>query len=168
MHESITIRPLLPEDLAEVTRIQEECYRDDLIEAADSFAAKISAKPSFCFIAEHEGEAQGYVIALPWISGKTLELDSSDYAVPANADCVYIHDVAVCPPARSFGAAGLLLDAVLNAAERAGFKKTCLVAVQGAASYWERHGFEVSTLEASSHQKLAKYGDGARYMVRKN
>ena len=168
MQELITIRPLLPEDLAEVTRIQEECYRDDLIEASDSFAAKISARPGFCFMAEQEGVAQGYVIALPWVSGQTLELDSSDYAVPANADCIYVHDVAVCPPARSLGAAGQLLETVINAAEENGFKRICLVAVQGAASYWHRHGFEVVTLDAAAHQKLARYGDGARYMVRRN
>lgn len=166
MQKSVSIRPLLPEDLAEVTRIQEVCYRDDLIEAAKSFASKISARPSFCFIAEQGNVALGYVIALPWVSGKTLELDSSDYVVPAHADCVYIHDVAVCPPARSLGTAGLLLETVINAAEESGFKQICLVAVPGASSYWHRHGFEVGLLDTAAHQKLAKYGDGAQYMVR--
>ena len=162
----IEIRPLLVADLAQVTRIQEECYRDELIESADSFAAKISARPSFCFIAEQHGVAQAYVVALPWIFGKTLELDSASYVAPANADCIYIHDVAVCPAARSSGVAGLLLDTVLDAAGKSNFNQVCLVAVQGAMLYWQRHGFEIAVLGEEAQQKLIRYGDGARYMVK--
>lgn len=165
MKNTIQIKQLTGSELEDITRIQRECYPDDLIESAESFAAKISAHPDFCFMVIQDNVAKAYIIALPWIAGKMLELDSSKYKVPPEADCVYIHDIAVAPAARSFGVSRKLLNAVLDAALEKGYKRVCLVAVEGAEAYWERHGFEVWQADAELRNKLAAYGESATYMT---
>src|SRR5690606_331761 len=160
------IRRLSPNDLEHVSRIQQECYSGRFIEPADSFAAKLSAAPDFCYLAVHNNTPVGYVVALPWVFGDIPDLGGLEYAVPEHADGLYIHDIAVAPAARQEGVARELLNAVLNAARLKGYRGVFLVAIKGASSYWERHGFQAVQVDGRLKHGLSAYGEGAVYMMK--
>lgn len=160
------IRGMSQSDLPAISRIQRECYSEAILESVDSFSAKLSTSPHFCFSAVQGQLVVGYVVSLPWVFGEIPELDGSEYSVPPNADGLYIHDMAVTPSARDLGAAKHMLNAVLDTASQRGYKRIFLVAIQGASSYWMRHGFEVVPAGASLKRDLSAYGREAVYMAR--
>lgn len=160
------IRRLSTKDLADVARIQRECYSGHFIESVESFAAKLSAHADFSFVAESGGVAVGYVVAFPWTFGEVPELGGLDYTPAPDTDSLYLHDLAVIPDARSSGAAQRLFDAVLGAARSAGIRRIFLVAIGTASRYWRRHGFEAVAADEALERRLAGYGEGATYMAR--
>lgn len=157
---------MLHADLADVSRIQQACYSPEICESESSFAAKLIASPDFCFMAVKGELTAGYVVAVPWAFGEILDLDGEDYSAAAEADSLCIHDMAVSPAARKLGSAQYLLDAVLDAAQHKGYKRIFLVAVQGAAGYWQRHGFNVVAVGRKLQNELSGYGEGAVYMAK--
>ncbi|HLU34882.1 MAG TPA: GNAT family N-acetyltransferase [Thermomicrobiales bacterium] len=160
------IRRLSTKDLADVARIQRECYSGHFIESVESFAAKLSAHADFSFVAESGGVAVGYVVAFPWTFGEVPELGGLDYTPAPDTDSLYLHDLAVIPAARRSGAADRLFDAVLGAARSAGLERIFLVAIGTASRYWRRHGFEVVEVDEMLERRLEGYGAGATYMAR--
>ncbi len=166
MRARMEIRILSQPDLPGISRIQGECYSQDILESLDSFSAKLCAAPEFCFMAVHGEQAVGYAVALPRIFGDIPDLNSVEHSVSSNADSLCIHDLAVSPSARRVGIASQLLKAVLDAARERGYKRIFLVAIQGASSYWQRHGFEALQVDESLKRGLSAYGKGATYMVR--
>jgi len=159
------IREMSQSDLPSVSRIQRECYSESILESEDSFSAKLSASPDLCFVAVQGELLVGYVIALPWVFGEIPDLDGAEYSVPPNADSLCIHDMAVTPSARDVGAAKQMLNTVLGTANHMGYKQVFLVAIQGASSYWMRHGFEVVPAGNSLKRDLSAYGQEAVYMA---
>lgn len=114
-----------------------------------------------------QGErAVGYLVALPWLYGSIPDLNGLDYAIPPNADGLYIHDIAVSRGARNSGVAEQLLGTLLQSGREKGYKQAFLVAVQGAASYWQRHGFEAVKPDVDLRRSLLAYGTDATYMAR--
>lgn len=164
----IQVRKLSPSDLECVARIQQACYSGKFIEPADSFAAKLSVAPHFCFLAVHNKTPVGYVVALPWMFGDIPDLGGLEYAVPEHADGLYIHDIAVAPAARRMGVARQLLNGVLEAARREEYRGVFLVAIKGASSYWIRYGFRAVEVEGGAKRSLSAYGEGAVYMTKVN
>ncbi|WP_280569614.1 GNAT family N-acetyltransferase [Chromohalobacter sp. 296-RDG] len=160
------IRKISQTDFMDISRIQRECYSEDLLESVGSFSAKLSANSDFSFIAVQNEMFVGYVMALPWIYGELLDLDGVDYSVPVDADSLCIHDIAVSRKARNAGAAKYLLNAVLESAKSRGYRQLFLVAVQGASSYWKRQGFEAVQVSEELKHHLSAYGEGAEYMTR--
>ena len=71
-----------------------------------------------------------------------VPLDHLRTGLPENADCIYLHDVAVGVPYRSRGLAKQLIDAILDLGEQMRLYKFALVAVQDSESFWEQWGFE--------------------------
>lgn len=159
-------RLLSPADIGEICRLQEVCYSADFHESPRSLLAKVLAAPQSCFLACREGRAVAYILALPWKAGEPIALDSACCSIPQAADCMYIHDMAVGPSARGGGAGRQLLERVHAVAERLSLRRHCLVAVQGAASFWERHGFRRQEAGSGIDSCLARYGPDAVYMER--
>jgi predicted N-acetyltransferase YhbS len=162
----MNIRRASEVDLQAITRIQGECYSGYFIESADSFAAKLSADSEFSFMAVQGDHPVAYVVAFPWIFGDVPELNGLEYAIPQNADGLYLHDISVSPLARKSGIAKRLLNTVLNEGNAKGYKQVFLVAIHGAASYWSRYGFKAVQADAGLQQRLSPYGEGATYMAR--
>jgi GNAT superfamily N-acetyltransferase len=132
-------------------------------ERDEVFAERIRLCPAGCLVYGQGGDVLGYVISHPWRRFAPPALDGLVGALPTDADCWFIHDLALAPPARGRGVVALAL-AELDGLARA-FPVTCLVAVGEAADYWRRHGFEDrSTPQLAA--KLAGYGPGALYMER--
>lgn len=160
------IRRMSPSDLPQVLRIQGECYDKGILESVDSFSAKLSAVPEFCFIALQGEKAVGYVISLPWAFGGIPALNGTEYTVPASADSLCIHDLAVAPTARKAGVARHLLEAVFDTARHQRYRQIFLVAVQGASSFWKCQGFEIMQADEMLQRSLSAYGADAEFMVK--
>lgn len=166
VYPDVKIRRMSPSDLPEVSRIQRECYSESLLETVDSFSAKLSVAPDFCFMAVQGDLVVGYVVSLPWVFGEVPDLNGAEYPVPPNSDSLCIHDMAVTPTARKAGAAKHMLDAVLDIAKHRGYKRISLVAIQGASSYWMRHGFKIVHAGELLKSDLSSYGQEAVYMAK--
>ena len=160
------IRNMLSEDLVEVFRIQSECFKADLAESNESIITKFRESSEYCFVAVKDSKILGYTLALPMRTGEILPLNDTEYTIPADADSIYLHDMAVSPSARKLGVAPALMNALFEVAKMKGFATTYLIAVSGAATYWSRHGFEAVEVDEVMKQSLAKYGDDAVYMVK--
>jgi len=123
-----------------ILRLQALCYEANYLESRRSFEVKILVSPS-CFGA-FDGDAMlGYALAFPWSTHTPVPLSCEWLELPPQPTCLYIHDVAIDPSARGTGLGGALVDVLYAEAQRLDVAFVELVAVQGAASYWERLGF---------------------------
>ena len=109
--------------------------------------------------------AVGYGLAHPWRCDDVPAIDRLLGAVPPDATCLFLHDVAILPEARGAGASRAFVDHVVRIARQEGLASLALVSVSGTEGLWRRRGFLPSHAAAPSAQ-LGPYGDGAVYMVR--
>jgi len=164
--DPFSIRRLHAGDMPAVMRIQAACYTQIVPESHASMAAKVDAAPLTCFLAQAGDAAVGYLIAVPVAYPRLPALDAPTYAVPPDADTLYLHDLAVAPAGRGTGAAQALVRVVLEAGQAAGLRRACLVAIQDSVAFWQRFGFApVHAPDAQVAEKLSSYGAGARLMV---
>jgi ribosomal protein S18 acetylase RimI-like enzyme len=83
-------------------------------------------------------------------------------------DTLYLHDLAVLPGLAGQGLGRALLETAWRSALGRGLAQSALVAVPGAQGFWERRGYAVHALrDADQRERLAGYGEGARYMLRR-
>ena len=155
--------PLQETDIDEVARIAEEIH-PTLPERVEVFAEKARLFPHGCFKLECDGNMMGYALSHPWKLYAIPPLNEFLRELPANADCIYLHDVAVLPPARGRGAAGIFIDRITAVARRMHVFHLACVSVYGTDALWSRFGFRIVTFDDIS-AKLASYGDSAKYMV---
>lgn len=161
----VQLKPLQTEHMADVLRIQDYCYTEIEPESLESLQAKILASPNTCLIAESSEGAVGYLIAVPIIYPHLPTLNAPTFELPADADTLYIHDLAVDSTGRGKGVAQALVRASINAAKSSGLSRACLVAIQNSQRFWEQFGFEVVAEPADEFTaKLASYGAGAQLM----
>ena len=142
---SITVRPILATDITHIIDIQRDVYEVRYHESPDSFTAKVNTAASSCFGAWYEGAMAGYLVAMPVSADGAIELDSTDApAVPlAEADAIYIHDVAVLPKYQGLGVADVMLVHLYETAIRHRIEHFRLVSVQNSREFWESRGFRV-------------------------
>ena len=161
----IQLSLLRREHMADVLRIQDYCYTEIEPESLESLQAKILASPSTCLIAESSESAVGYLIAVPIIYPHLPTLNAPTFELPADADTLYIHDLAIHGAGRGKGVAQALVRASIDAAKRSGLSRACLVAIQNSQSFWEQFEFEVVAEPADEFTaKLASYGADAQLM----
>ncbi|EPE0461780.1 GNAT family N-acetyltransferase [Pseudomonas aeruginosa] len=91
-----------------------------------------------------------------------------DFTEVTQADCLYLHDMAVSSDARGQGVAQQLLAAAEQQARQCSLSALTLVAVQNSASYWQQRGFHpVTALTSQAIQNLASYtGQQAQYLAK--
>jgi len=166
MQTVIDIRMMAAADLSAVLEIQAVCYTELTPESKESLHAKLRASPSTCFIASLAGDTVGYLFALPWESSNPPILNAETCRLPSSPDCLYLHDLAVTPRARRFGAGRALVEAFLTRLSASGLGRASLIAVQSSAPYWERYGFRAVSPSAPLKARLATYGEGVEYMER--
>lgn len=146
--------------------LQTVCFPELAPESESSLKAKLLASPSTCFVAESGHRLMGYLITHPWTSKLPPEHNASKCDVPANADCLYVHDLSVHPDARGTGASKALLDHFFQRCEEYPFNLSALIAVQNSKGFWRKHGFEIEEPNDDIKKKLASYGTDAHYMMR--
>lgn len=162
MPKLLQIRQLETGDIDAVLAIQTACYPAHLIESAEALLAKSRLSPSSCWLAYENDRPLGYLFSHPWQGKIPPALDFPLACLPDQADCFFLHDLAIHPVARGCGAADKLLRHAMQWARAQRFSWTMLVAVQGSQSFWQRYGFSALAAAAPALQeKLAGYEPGA-------
>jgi N-acetylglutamate synthase-like GNAT family acetyltransferase len=151
-------------DAADIARLS-KAHLGLYAEGVEVFDERIRLAPEGCYVLEADGAIIGYFTSHPWLRQKPPALHQMLEQIPGDADCWYVHDVAVDPAGRGGGAVAQIIDRVLADAARLGYRVAMLVAVSGADGYWSKLGFEDVTTEAL-RKKLRDYGDDAVYMER--
>lgn len=130
------------------------------------FAERLALYPAGCLIAERDGRPVGYAVLHPGRLGVPPPLDSPLGALPADADCLYLHDVALLPDTRGLGLGEGALRHARALAVAAGYPLLALTSTPPARGYWERLGFaEYRDGGPVLAAKLTSYGGGMTYMV---
>jgi GNAT superfamily N-acetyltransferase len=166
-------------DLAAIAAIAEAVH-PNLAERPEVFAEKLALFSQGCFVLVRDGGGAagegadagsagvgvlGYAFAHPWRLNTVPKLDAFLTGLPENADCLFLHDVAVKPQARGQGAAAALVALLADLAEARGLRALALTAVYGSGRHWARLGFAPAGNDDIAAQ-LKCYGD-AQYMVRR-
>lgn len=160
-----SIRPARRGDLDAILQIQARCYTAIVPESPRSMGAKLAAAPASCFVAGlADGTPVAYLLALPWHFDDPPHLDAPTCQPPADADTLYLHDLAVAPEARGGGTADALVGAFMAALTASRIGRASLIAIQGSAGWWSRHGFAPVAMTPALAERLAGYGSDACYM----
>ncbi|KAB2869509.1 MAG: GNAT family N-acetyltransferase [Bauldia sp.] len=157
-------RPMAASDLPQVEAIAaavHPAYPEDGAVPAE----RLRLSPNGCFVLERQGGILGYVVSHPWYRFDPPKLDTLLGALPAPAGTWYIHDLALVSAARGRGHAEAIVRRLVAEAERAGLPSLSLVAVNGSAPFWRRHGF-VAAGDGALREALASYDADAVFMVR--
>lgn len=129
-------------------------------------AERLSLYPAGCLIAENgQGAVLGYAVSHPGQLGRPPALDSLLGRISPDADCLYLHDVALLPEARGLGLGESLVDLLRALGARSGFTLLALTAVNHSTPYWRRRGFSDYSGDEMLAAKLASYGGDAVYMI---
>ncbi len=155
---------MTPADVCEVDRIGQivhPAYPEDVAVLKE----RLRLFPTGCFVADARGELLGYAISHPSVMGKPAALNSLIGALPTDADCLFLHDIALTEASRGLGLGRSLLGRLKKAARDAGLARIALVSVNNSLGYWQAQGFRVFEADAALTAKLASYGEDAAYMV---
>ncbi len=130
------------------------------------FAERLALFPGGCFVLAARAGITGYLIAYPWTAGAIPPLNSLLGRLPATAEAVYLHDLALHPGVRGQGVAGPMIQRLADTLRLLSTRQIALVAVNGSAPFWERMGFAPVLGDPSFTAKLESYGSDATYMTR--
>ncbi len=119
-----------------------------------------------CFVAERANMILGYAIAHPSIIAKPAALNTVLPHLPTNADCVFLHDIALSEAARGSGLGRTFVPYLTEVARRHGFASLGLISVNNSLGFWQAQGFAILTPDETLAAKLATYGADAAYMRR--
>jgi N-acetylglutamate synthase-like GNAT family acetyltransferase len=86
-------------------------------------------------------------------------------ALDAEADCLFLHDIALTEASRGLGLGRSLLESLKAVAARHGFARLGLVSVNNSRAYWLAQGFRILEADAALKAKLASYEADAAYMT---
>lgn len=136
------IQLLRKTDLPSVLQIQANAYLPELNEKVEVFANKLELFPQGCVGVKAGNSLIAYAFAHPWIKEEPVPLNDYTYILPTHPDIFYIHDVAVLKEYYRMGIAHLLVNYLIDLAQRYKFKEFGLVAVQKTESFWEQFGFK--------------------------
>lgn len=160
----MTWRQMQPVDLDAVLAIASVVH-PLFPESRAVFADKLHLHADGALVLESAGRAVGYCLAHPWHRNQLPPLNTLLGTIPATADALYLHDLALLPEAHGAGAGAAAIAMSLARAAMLHLDRVCLVAVNGSMPYWARHGFVVID-SAALQAKLSSYGNEARFMVR--
>lgn len=162
-----SVRPLAHRHLSGLLAVQRACYGSAYLESAEVFAARLASPAQCSLVLTQGGRVCAYLAAFDSAHGRLTPLHGAFEPV-ARPDTLYLHDLAVLPGLSGQGLGRALLEAAWRSALGRGLAQSALVAVPGAQGFWERRGYAVHALgDADQRERLAGYGEGARYMLRR-
>lgn len=166
VRNGVTWRAMLDSDLPTVTAIAAEVH-PDYPESPAVFAERLRLFAQGCLIAaDVSGNVLGYAIAHPAVLGQPPALNSLLEGLSPQADCLYLHDVALTAATRQSGLGSALVDYISELSVAQGFVYAALMAVNNSAAYWQRRGFmPYAHADAALTQKIASYDSDAQYLV---
>ncbi|QIP09026.1 GNAT family N-acetyltransferase [Bradyrhizobium symbiodeficiens] len=157
-------RPAHASDLPAISAIAARIH-PDLPESPEVLAEKMRLCPDGCRLLVVGDEIAGYGLSHPWKQHRIPPLDGLLERLPEDADCLYIHDVAVLAESRGGVLRAYIAD-IEQLARASGLATLALVSVYATQPLWQRLGFRPVTADADLRAKLASYGEGATYMLR--
>ncbi|MCA0302854.1 MAG: GNAT family N-acetyltransferase [Proteobacteria bacterium] len=157
-------RAMTERDLSAVQALADAAH-PGLPERPEVLRDKLDHFPDGCLVLARGETVVGYAFAHPWRQGSLPKLDAPLGALPAQPDCLYVHDVVVAPAARGQGAAGACIARLVEVARARDLPALTLVSVYDTWPMWQRHGFRIAD-RPEMVAVLADYGPSARYMLR--
>ena len=170
---SFKIRPMIASDLSAIEVIQAEAYAGYFLESADVIAQRFNISPTTAWVAEREGDVCAYLVGYWSRVGKINPLNAA-FAHVENANCLYLHDLALLKATQGFGVGRKLIEAATDYALQQTAGAIALLSVQNSKAFWQGFGFsEFFDLDVQQKENLATYLDGnvdsndaAFYMVK--
>lgn len=167
MGAGFALRHVAEADLDAVMRVQALCYPPAMQEPRAVVLSRIRAAGGTSLVACGADGVCAYVFAYPSTLGAVTRLDSQ-FHVAAQPDTLYVHDLAVSPPALGRGLARALVARLLDAGRARGLAHSALVAVQDSEAFWTGLGYgQCAALDEDARAALATYPGSARYMTRR-
>jgi ribosomal protein S18 acetylase RimI-like enzyme len=162
-------RPMSAADLPPVWTIAEKVH-PAFPEEAEVFAERLRLYAAGCLVFRQGAAIVGYALSHPWRALDPPALNSRLGMLPRHPETYYIHDIALLPELRGSGAASMAVARMLAQAGKEKLATASLVAVNGSAGFWGRHGFRKTAFDkirdATLARKLRGYGNAAAFMVR--
>lgn len=154
--------------LEKVLQVQAQTFTKDLRESAEVFANRLTRFGTHFKVACLQEAIVGYMLCFPWKLGETPVNNRAFPDMLPEADCLYIHDIALLPEARGSGLARAMVDDAFAQAQAHGFPVVSLVAVAQSGLYWDKVGFVPCAAITADKQAqiIHSYGEGARLMVK--
>ncbi len=161
----LVIRQMHSVDLPAVIKLQDRCYSSALFESAELVKSRLLLHPQSCWVAMYQDKLWGYLFSYPAVRGQINAL-GQPFATYTDANCLYIHDLAVSSDARGQGVASTLLAQATAYALELELEALCLVSVQNSLPFWREKGFiDVTDLTEPAKAALASYSEQeATYM----
>ncbi len=161
----LVVRRMQTEDLPAALELQSQSYPEFLVESEQAFASRLDVAAPYCLVALLDGALAGYLLAHGW-PRQSPPAVGEILSRTAASEVLFIHDLAVGPAGRGMGIGRKLVQSAFEMAGRNGLQLAQLIAVEGAATYWENQGFTYAFTNPPLTNKVAKYGSKARWMER--
>jgi GNAT superfamily N-acetyltransferase len=142
-----------------------EIVHPDFPEDVAVMENRLALFPDGCFVAERNHMALGYAIAHPSVIAKPASLNTVLPHLPADADCLFLHDIALSEPARGLSLGRSFVPRLISVARHHGFTRLGLVSVNNSLGFWQAQGFAILTPDETLAAKLTTYSADAAYMV---
>ena len=167
---SFSIRLMSLSDLTAIEHIQAEAYAGYFLESSDVIAQRFQLSPSTAWVAERNGQVCAYLVGYWSKVGKINPLNAP-FTWVEDANCLYLHDLALLKVAQGFGVGKKLIHAATEYALGNSAQALALLSVQNSKEFGQGFGFsEFVCLENTQQENLNTYLDGsdsAFYMVKK-
>lgn len=167
---SFSIRSMSLNDLIAIEHIQAEAYAGYFLESVDVIAQRFQLSPSTAWVAEHNGQVCAYLVGY-WSNVGKINPLNAPFALVEDANCLYLHDLALLKVAQGFGVGKKLIHAAVEYASSNSAQALALLSVQNSKEFCQGFGFsEFVYLENIQQENLNTYLDGndsAFYMVKK-
>lgn len=160
-----SIRLMQEQDVSAVLAIQLEAYSPDLFESETVIRARLASAPQHAWVAEDDEGVCAYLFAYHSHVGKVTPLDG-DFCIPAQPDCLYLHDLAVARRAAGRRIGPALVREALGQARQQRLRFSALVSVQESSAFWNRMGYTEQQPNPEHAEHLFSYQVPATYMVR--
>ncbi|KAF2029748.1 hypothetical protein EK21DRAFT_67124 [Setomelanomma holmii] len=160
-------RKLELKDIESLMKIADQIH-SDLPERREVFAEHVQLFPKGCLalVDVETNQLCGYAISHPIRYRHPPALGSVMGELASNPEQYYVHDVAILAQYQGSGYAQQCIDELLAVAKP--YRTTGLVSAYGTTKFWTRHGFRAVDINTAMMRKLEGYGDGARWLERKN
>ena len=114
-----------------------------------------------------DNQTHGYAIAHPAVLGRPPALNSLLQTIAKQADCLYLHDIALTTATRGAGLGSSLLGLLQHQAQLHQLTYLALVAVNQSQPYWRQRGFgDYLPSDDLLARKIASYDAQAAYLIR--
>lgn len=153
------------DDLGAALDLQSQNYPAFLLEDEAAFASRLDVAAPYCLAATCKDALIGYLLAHGWTRNAPPALGEL-LSATGPSEVLFIHDLSVSAAGRGMGLGGRLVTAAFDLAAHDGIQTAELIAVEGAARFWQTRGFVEVALAPALAAKVSQYGTAARWMTR--